>query len=259
MSPELIEQITGFGFEYFPGEVIISLLVMIIIMILSFVIYFIFRKLDPTKPNKGFSMVVEFGVEKLEAFTVDIMGERWRKFSGYILGLALYIFFSFMIGLLGVPSPMTYLGNTFSIALCTFFLIHYTAAKKNKLAYFKRYTDPIPVLLPINLLSMWAPLLSLALRLFGNALAGYTLMSIVYYFLGVLSNTIFGGFISGGASFIIIPPVLQSVLHMYFDVFSSVIQTLIFVMLTMIFISQEDSDEEEDTQVESIKTQKEQV
>ena len=41
MSPELIEQITGFGFEYFPGEVIISLLVMIIIMILSFVIYFI--------------------------------------------------------------------------------------------------------------------------------------------------------------------------------------------------------------------------
>ena len=94
MSPEFVEKIVGFGFEYFPGEVIISLLVMIIIMILSFVIYFVFRKLDPTKPNKGFSMIVEFGVDKLESFTVDIMGERWRKFSGYILGLALYIFFA---------------------------------------------------------------------------------------------------------------------------------------------------------------------
>lgn len=256
MSPELIEQITGFGFEYFPAEVIISLLVMGIICILSFIIYFIFRKLDPTKPDKGFAMLVETGIEKLESFTVDIMGEKWRKFSGYALAVGLYIFISFMIGLLGVPSPMTYLGNTFSIALCTFFLIHFTAARKNKLAYFKRYTDPMPILLPINLLSMWAPLLSLALRLFGNALAGYTLMSIVYYFLGVASDAIFGGLVSGGASFIILPPVIQAVLHMYFDVFSSLIQTLIFVMLTMIFVQQEDSDEDEETDVEIVKIQK---
>ena len=106
-------------------------------------------------------------------------------------------------------------------------------------------------MLPINLLSMWAPLLSLSLRLFGNALAGYTLMSIVYFFLGQVSEMIFGGFIGGGFGSVIIPPLITPILHAYFDVFSSAIQVLIFVMLTMIFVAQEDNDDEEDTSVKA--------
>ena len=116
--------------------------------------------------------------------------------------------------------------------------------QNNKWKYFKRYIEPIPILLPINLLSMWAPLLSLSLRLFGNALAGFTLMSIIYYALGNLSTLIFGMFIPSGWASIILPPFITPVLHLYFDVFSGVIQTLIFVMLTMIFIAQEDPEEE---------------
>ena len=245
MSEETIRNITHFGWDMFSGEAIMSLIVMGIIIIFSFIIYFKFRKLDPTKPDKGFVMVVETAVEKLEGFTVEMMGNKWRHFSGYALGLVMYIILSFLVSLIGFPGPLTYLGNTLSIALCTFSLIHITAMKKNTLGYFKRYIDPIPVLLPINLLSMWAPLLSLSLRLFGNALAGYTLMSIVYYFLGMASDAIFGGFISSGVSNILIAPFITPVLHLYFDVFSGLIQTLIFVMLTMIFISQEDPEEED--------------
>lgn len=245
MTQETIDNMLHFGWDMFPGEVIMSLIVMGIIIVLSFVVYFKFRKLDPTKPDKGFVMVVETIVEKIENFTIDLMGKKWKDFSGYALALASYIILCFLVSLIGFPGPLTYLGNTFSIALCTFFLIHFTAARKNKWGYFKRYTDPIPVLLPVNLLSMWAPLLSLALRLFGNALAGYTLMTIVYYFLGLASQTIFGGIIAGGASSIILPPLVTPILHAYFDVFSGLIQTLIFVMLTMIFVSQEDPDEEE--------------
>ena len=172
------------------------------------------------------------------------MGERRRSFSGYALGLAIYIILCFLVSLIGFPGPLSYLGNTFSIALCTFVLIHATAVKNNKWGYFKRYIDPIPILLPINLLSMWAPLLSLALRLFGNALAGFTLMSIVYYALGNVSSMFFS-FIPRGWSSIILPPFITPILHLYFDVFSGLIQTLIFVMLTMIFIAQEDPEEEE--------------
>lgn len=249
MSEETIRNITHFGWDMFSGEVIMSLIVMGIIIIFSFIVYFKFRKLDPTKPDKGFVMVVESAVDKLEGFTVEMMGNKWRHFSGYALGLAMYILLSFLVSLIGFPGPLTYLGNTLSIALCTFFLIHITAMKKNKLGYFKRYIDPIPVLLPVNLLSMWAPLLSLSLRLFGNALAGYTLMSIVYYFLGIASDAIFGGLISSGASNILIAPFITPVLHLYFDIFSGLIQTLIFVMLTMIFVSQEDPEEEDSSEV----------
>ena len=214
MSQDTLNNMLHFGWDMFSGEVIMSLIVMLIICIISFVIYFKFKKLDPTKPDKGFTMIVETLVEKLESFTVELMGERRRSFSGYALGLAIYIILCFLVSLIGFPGPLSYLGNTFSIALC------------------------------INLLSMWAPLLSLALRLFGNALAGFTLMSIVYYALGNVSSMLFS-FIPGGWSSIILPPFITPILHLYFDVFSGLIQTLIFVMLTMIFIAQEDPEEEE--------------
>ena len=188
MSEETIKNMFYFGWDMFPGEVIISLIVMLLLAIISFVIYFLFKNADPTKPEKGFRLVIVMLVEKVEAFTVDIMGEKFRSFAGYAIAVGGYIAFSFIFGLLGLPGPMTYLGNTLSIALCTFGLIHFTAMKKNKWGYFKRYIDPFAIMLPINLLSMWAPLLSLSLRLFGNALAGYTLMSIVYFFLGFIND-----------------------------------------------------------------------
>ena len=251
MSEETIKNMFYFGWDMFPGEVIISLIVMLLLAIISFVIYFLFKNADPTKPEKGFRLLIVMLVEKVEAFTVDIMGEKIRSFAGYAIAVGGYIAFSFIFGLLGLPGPMTYLGNTLSIALCTFGLIHFTAMKKNKWGYFKRYIDPFAIMLPINLLSMWAPLLSLSLRLFGNALAGYTLMSIVYFFLGQVSEMIFGGFIGGGFGSVIIPPLITPILHAYFDVFSSAIQVLIFVMLTMIFVAQEDNDDEEDTSVKA--------
>lgn len=250
MNEKTINNMLYFGWDMFPGEIIISLFVMLIICILSFVIYFVFKKKDPTVPHKGFVMAMVFIVESIENFTVELMGKKWKHFSGYALGLSCYIIFCFLASLLGLPGPLTYLGVTFSIALCTFAMIHFTAMKKNKWGYFKRYIDPSPVFLPINLLSMWAPLLSLVLRLFGNALAGFTLMSIVYYFLGAASNAIFGGFISSGAASIILPPLVTPILHMYFDVFSGAIQTLIFLMLTMIFISNEDEEEESGEYIE---------
>ena len=152
MSQDTLNNMLHFGWDMFSGEVIMSLIVMLIICIISFVIYFKFKKLDPTKPDKGFTMIVETLVEKLESFTVELMGERRRSFSGYALGLAIYIILCFLVSLIGFPGPLSYLGNTFSIALCTFVLIHATAVKNNKWGYFKRYIDPIPILLPINLL-----------------------------------------------------------------------------------------------------------
>lgn len=244
MSQDKIDRILGFSWDYFSGEVIMSLIVMLIICLFSFVIYFKFKKADPTKPDKGFILIIESLIEKLENFTVELMGERRRSFAGYAMGLALYILLCFFVPLIGLPGPLSYLGNTLSIALCTFALIHFTAMQNNKWKYFKRYIEPMPILLPINLLSMWAPLLSLSLRLFGNALAGFTLMSIIYYALGNLSTLIFGMFIPSGWASIILPPFITPVLHLYFDVFSGFIQTLIFVMLTMIFIAQEDPEEE---------------
>jgi len=52
------------------------------------------------------------------------------------------------------------------------------------------------------------------------------------------------GNIPFGIGSMILPPIITPVLHAYFDAFSGMIQTLIFIMLTMIWIQQEDPDPE---------------
>ena len=133
---------------------------------------------------------------------------------------------------------MTYLAVPLSLGLITFGLIHITSIRYTKWGYFKRYIDPFPFFLPINLISMWGPLLSLTMRLFGNALAGWTLMSILYVGLQNVSSIIFS-FIPAGWNELFIAPIITPVLHAYFDLFSGFIQTTVFIFLTMIFVSQE--------------------
>ena len=83
MTQETLDNLLHFGWDMFSGEVIMSLIVMGIIIIFSFVIYFKFRNLDPTKPDRGFVMIIETIVEKIENFTIELMGKKWRDFSGY--------------------------------------------------------------------------------------------------------------------------------------------------------------------------------
>ena len=166
------------------------------------------------------------------------MGTALPNFGGFIMGVAMYLFLSFIFGLTGLPSPVTYMAIPLSLGLTTFLLIHYTSVRFTKWAYFKRYIDPIPIFLPINLISMWAPLLSLTLRLFGNAIAGWALLSIVEAALRDLSATVFQ-FINSEWNQVFLAPIPLAILHAYFDVFSGLIQTFVFILLTSIFIGQE--------------------
>lgn len=227
-------------------EVISSLIVIIILLILSIVIGIKAKKQDPLKKPKGILLVAEIGVDTFDGLVEDMMGPHFRGFGGYVLAIACYLFLAFIFGLTGLPSPMTNLAVPLSLALCTFILIHATSAKYTGFKYFKRYVDPFPFFLPINLISMWAPLLSLTLRLFGNAVAGWVLMSIVYSALGELSSMIFS-FINSPINSIFIAPIVTPILHAYFDLFSAFIQTTVFIFLTMIFVGQELPEDIDDT------------
>jgi len=248
--------------DVFVPEIFMSIVVMLFIIIFALVVHFKFKKAlkNPMREQKGLVMVVSAITEKLENFVVETMGERNRTFAGLIMGVALYVFGAFFIGLLGLGSPMTYLGCTLSISLITFSLIHITAMRENKFKYFKRYIEPIPVFLPINMISMWAPLLSMSIRLFGNAVSGSCVMTIVYFGLKTLSASIFGSAFSGsyiantlgatvsgaaGPAGMFFAPIAAPILHLYFDLFSGVIQTFVFMLLTMIFVLQEQNEVDE--------------
>jgi len=234
-----------------PGEVWSSLIVMAIIAVLAIIIGIEAHFQDPLKKPKGLLLLAILGTRFFDNFVAGFIGNRIKGFGGFIMGVAVYLFIAFIFGLCGLPSPVTYMAVPLSLGLITFILIHYTSARNTGLGYFKRYVDPIPILLPINLLSMWAPLLSLTLRMFGNAIAGWALLTIVNYFIDLLSGILFaflGSVQDWSVGSIILNPILTAPLHAYFDLFSGFIQTTVFISLTTIFIGQE-LPEESDVKV----------
>ena len=221
------------------GEVISSLIVMGIIMILAFIVAIQAHFHDPLKKPRGLLFLTEVGVKFFDGLVLDMMGPKFKGFGGYIMAVAVYLFIAFIFGLTGLPSPVTNLAIPLSVALCTFILIHATSIKYTKFKYFKRYIEPLPFFLPVNLISMWSPLLSMTLRLFGNAISGWALLTIVYGALQNLSGMIFSFLEIGAWNQIFIAPFITPFLHAYFDLFSGVIQTTIFIFLTMINIGLE--------------------
>lgn len=225
-----------------PGEVISSLIVMLIVILLAIYIGIRAHFQNPLKKPKGLLHIAEIGVNYFDNFVKDITGTALPNFGGFIMGVACYLFLAFIFGLTGLPSPVTYMAVPLSLGLLTFLLIHIISARFTKIRYFKRYIDPMPVFLPVNLLSMWAPLLSLTLRLFGNAIAGWALLTIVEVGLRDASAAIFSA-VPAGWNEIFLAPIPLAVLHAYFDLFSGLIQTIVFISLTAIFIGQEIPEE----------------
>ena len=228
------------------GETISSVILVAVICLLCFYIAIRARFADPLKKPKGILFLAEVGVTFFDNLVESIMGKRFRGFGGFIMAVAVYLFMAFVWSLTGLPSPIVYLATPLSLGLVTFVMIHATAVRYKKFRYFKRYIEPIPVFLPINLISMWAPLLSLTMRLFGNALAGWTIMTLIYAVFkssgDAVINFIDSSVLNGGG---FIAPFITPVLHAYFDLFSGLIQTTVFLFLSMIFISNEGPEEDD--------------
>lgn len=211
------------------GECITAWIVILLLIIIFIVIGIQAKFADPMKQHKGPLFLCEWAVEKLDNFVEETMGPGFDNYGGLFLGIVPFLILAFVLGITGLPTPMSNLSVPLSLAAVTFGQIHFTAMRYNKLGYFKRYIDPIPIFLPINLLSMWAPLLSITLRMFGNAVVGWVLLSLVDWALDY------------GAAIIGATPLL----HAYFDAVSGLIQTLVYVYLTALLIAQERPEEAE--------------
>jgi F-type H+-transporting ATPase subunit a len=120
-------------------------------------------------------------------FIIDIaknqIGESfYREWIPFIGTLFLFIFGSNWAGavipwkLIQLPegefaAPTNDINTTVALALLTSFAYFYAGLSEKGLGYFKRYVQPLPLLLPINILEDFTKPLSLSFRLFGNVLA----------------------------------------------------------------------------------------
>ncbi len=225
-------------------EVLSILLITGIIFALLFWFNHTLKHTDPLEKPKGIVLLGLLYYEFIDRLTSDNMGKKAAKqYSPYIAALTLFLVFSNLSSLTGLAQPTANFSVTLTLTLITFYLIQATKMKTNGvLGYFKSFFEPYAVFFIMNFFGLFAPLLSMSLRLFGNMTSGSTLMLLLYEFTKYVTGLIpfIGVYI---AETNIIGIVLAPFLHFYFDVFSGLIQAYIFIMLTTIFIGNEMSQE----------------
>ncbi|GAA7615991.1 F0F1 ATP synthase subunit A [Helicobacter pylori] len=105
----------------------------------------------------------------------DIIGEELaRKYFPLAGTIALYVFFSNMIGIIpGFESPTASWSFTLVLALIVFFYYHFEGIRaQGFFKYFAHFAGPVkwlaPFMFPIEIISHFSRIVSLSFRLFGN-------------------------------------------------------------------------------------------
>lgn len=218
-----------FSVNFFGQKVWITTSHACILIIMAIMVIFAVianRKLKKVKEvPDGFQNIIELIVEMLDKMVESTMGKWAPKFVNYISTIFIFILMSNISGLFGLRPPTADYGTTLALAIITFFMIWINKFRHQKLkTIWSDMCSPLPpwlpIWLPINLVSELAVPVSLSLRLFANVLSGTVIMALVYGLLRVIALA------------------WPAALHVYFDLFSGAIQTYVFCMLTMTYVTQ---------------------
>ena len=183
-------------------------------------------------------MAAEWVIEKLDGLLENSMEEIFRAsyapFIGTILAISAC---SSLMSLVGVFPPTADVNVIAGWSILVFALITKNKLKAGFGNYAKGFLEPIPVMLPMNILGEIATPISMTFRHFGNVMSGTVIATLIAWALQSLSAMVLGwlpGFL-GDIPFLQVG--LPAVLSVYFDVFSGCIQAYIFAMLTMLNVS----------------------
>ncbi len=212
-----------FGSEHVISESVVS---QWIVMIVLGVLFFILGRKLKVKPESRRQVIAEWIVGFFVGYVDTAMGKKYiRTYGPYIGALFCFIILSCLMGLFGLRNPTSDLSVTISWGCITFILVLWTKIKTGGVkGYLHSFIEPMPFMLPFNIIGDFANPVAQSLRLFGNNVSGMVIGGLVYFALG---------------SFAVAVP---AVLSLYFDLFSAVIQSYIFVTLTMSYVAMADAE-----------------
>ena len=115
-----------------------------------------------------------------------IEGPKYRQIVNILLTFFLFIFTANQIGLLPTEhltaSPTNDVNTTLGLAIASSLLLHFYFIKNKGVGHWlKHFFEPFPVFVLMNLIEEIARPVTLAMRLFGNILAGEILLEILYF------------------------------------------------------------------------------
>jgi len=204
-----------------PGAPITNTFTVELLVVLGLIAFFVVVRLtlSPDKPGPA-----QHIAEMVDQFTGNlgesVIGHDAPKFQAWVTAVFLFVLINNLIGLIpGVPAPTTFPYVPLGLALPTFLYYNYQGFRANGIGYLKQFVGPIWwmawLLIPIELVSHFARIMSLTIRLYANMFA---------------SDMLTLGFFS-------LIPIGVPAIFLGLHVFVSVIQAFVFMLLTMIYLS----------------------
>lgn len=199
---------------------------LIIFLVLALMAIIVSRKMATPEnylvPERTLTVrnVMEMAVEAIMKLIEDTMGVHGRHFLPLLGSLAFFIFFSNISGQIpGFVPPTDNLNTTAACALIVFFTTHIYGFKVNGMNYLKHFVGPVwwlaPLMIPIEIIGHLARPLSLSMRLFGNIFGDHMVLSV----------------------FVLLVPLIVPLPMMFLGIFVAIVQTFVFTLLSMIYIS----------------------
>ena len=205
-----------------PAAPITNTVAMELLVFLLLTLFFIAVRMRLSVDNPG---SLQHVMEGIEGFVGDlgheIIGHHYHPYVPYLVTLGLFILTCNLIGLIpGLESPTAVPIVPLGCALVTWFYYHVQGIRANGFGYFKHFMGPVwwlaPLMLPIEIFSHMARVLSLTIRLFANMFAG-EMVTMVFFSLIPIGI-----------------PILFQGLH----VGVAFIQTYIFILLACVYLGE---------------------
>jgi F-type H+-transporting ATPase subunit a len=201
--------------SYFPPHVTYAWFLAIMLAILSFLAT---RRLE-IYPGR-FQNVMEVIIGGFDFLLNEIMGHNGRRYFPLIATLGIYILTANLLGIIpGFESPTSDINTTLSMAIVVFFSTHVVGVMTHGWKYFKQFMGPVwwltPLMIPIEIISHLSRPLSLTFRLFGNIKGEDIVLAVV----------------------LLLVPTLVPLPVFVLMIFTSIIQTIVFMLLAMMYIS----------------------
>src|SRR5438067_10837054 len=202
----------------FAMEVLVFLLLILVFAVVR-------ARLNVEKPG-----ATQHLVEVLDGYISEqaheVIGHGYERYVPYVMTLGFFILVSNLLGLIpGFESPTANSVVPLGLAATTFIYYHYHGIRHHRHHYIKQFLGPVwylaPLMLVIEVISHFARILSLTVRLYANMFAGDLVTSAFFSLVPFLVPVIF--------------------LALHFGV--AIIQTFIFLMLTIVYLGMAVSEE----------------
>ncbi len=208
----LIHKFTGYEL---PDHLVMLAFITAVFAIISPLIK---RSLSEENPGKV-QLALELIVGTLRNSLKEIVGHKGLSYIGIVGTFAFVIFVCNFSGIVpGLQPPTANVNVTLGLALMVFGYYNFHGLKELGIPYFKQFLGPvwwlIPLFIVVEIISHVARPLSLTLRLFGNIFGEHT-----------ATMQIFG-----------LVPFAIPLAMLGLGIFGSAVQTLIFVVLTMVYL-----------------------